>query len=664
MSKVELYVYDLSNGLAKQLSRQLTGKQIDGIWHTSVVVFGREIFYGQGVCETLPGQSHHGKPLQIVDMGETALDQDTFNEYLTEMRQHYTADKYHLLEFNCNSFTNDCVGFLTGGSIPSWISDLPSDFLSTPFGAALRPTIDAMFRRPVPGAAPTLATLRPSPADAAAAISASPNPGLAASLLQAVASQAFSPTAPASSGSAAPSAPPLASSSTVSAPIHICTNPSSLHSLLRTHKAVIVFFTSTTCGPCRMVEPVFEDLAYAKTHRSGKDRTAFVKVDMDVGLGGQAGAEWGIRATPTFLFFLEGKKIHELKGANAPELRSQVDLLLYQAFPPHPHTSLPLPVVEALSTNPILFTQPPAYDNLLNKLSSFIDASSPSHQVLEAKEQIITRRTMSLYLSARFPSDRNASPPKGLSASPQLISSWSASTRTITQALPTAQVFPLVDLWRLALLDEAVGTWCATNPSAINPVHIFLRKADEALSASQSEARNFILIALRMLANAFACSVLAKDLLSAAGQRVAATKVIVSSLLHADTAVRTAAASLAFNVAAFLQKGRVDKIRGASATDNEVEEDGEWEVELVSAVLEALSNEGQSEEAVHRLTAALAFLLRLSPVYESQLVPFLEVLHAKDTLMVKLAAGGCGEKGVQKKEVRKLVEEVAEKLCP
>lgn len=30
--KVQLYVYDLSNGLASQLSRQLTGRQIDGIW--------------------------------------------------------------------------------------------------------------------------------------------------------------------------------------------------------------------------------------------------------------------------------------------------------------------------------------------------------------------------------------------------------------------------------------------------------------------------------------------------------------------------------------------------------------------------------------------------------------------------------------------------------
>lgn len=58
MSKVELYVYDLSNGLARQMSLQLTGKQLDGIWHTSVVVFGMEVFYGQGISITLPRKSH------------------------------------------------------------------------------------------------------------------------------------------------------------------------------------------------------------------------------------------------------------------------------------------------------------------------------------------------------------------------------------------------------------------------------------------------------------------------------------------------------------------------------------------------------------------------------------------------------------------------------
>ena len=35
------------------------------------------------------------------------------------------------LDFNCNSFTNDCVGFLTGGTIPSFIkgASLDSDIM-------------------------------------------------------------------------------------------------------------------------------------------------------------------------------------------------------------------------------------------------------------------------------------------------------------------------------------------------------------------------------------------------------------------------------------------------------------------------------------------------------------------------------------------------------
>jgi len=92
-SPVELYVYDLSNGMARQLSAQLTGRQIDGIWHTSVVVFGKEVFYGQGINISFPGQTPHGTPMQVINMGETALDEDTFNDYLEEMKEHYTADK-------------------------------------------------------------------------------------------------------------------------------------------------------------------------------------------------------------------------------------------------------------------------------------------------------------------------------------------------------------------------------------------------------------------------------------------------------------------------------------------------------------------------------------------------------------------------------------------
>jgi hypothetical protein len=31
--------------------------------------------------------------VQVIDMGETALDEQIFEEYLAEMGEHYTADK-------------------------------------------------------------------------------------------------------------------------------------------------------------------------------------------------------------------------------------------------------------------------------------------------------------------------------------------------------------------------------------------------------------------------------------------------------------------------------------------------------------------------------------------------------------------------------------------
>ena len=68
---------------------------------------------------------------------------------------------------------------------------------------------------------------------------------------------------------------------------------------------------------------------------------------------------------------------------------------------------------------------------------------------------------------------------------------------------------------------------------------------------------------------------------------------------------------------------------------------------------------------VHRLVAALAFFLRLMPGYETQVKPLLEVLQSRDILKRKLTKGDGwdGEGGISKKDARKLVSEVAEKLC-
>jgi len=63
-TKIVLYVYDLSMGMAKQLSMAIIGKQIEGIWHTGIVAYGYEYFYGGGIQASLPGQTVMGQPGQ------------------------------------------------------------------------------------------------------------------------------------------------------------------------------------------------------------------------------------------------------------------------------------------------------------------------------------------------------------------------------------------------------------------------------------------------------------------------------------------------------------------------------------------------------------------------------------------------------------------------
>lgn len=52
---VTLYVYDMTNGVAAVMSQMLLGRHIEGIWHTAVVVYGREFFFGgSGIQSCLP----------------------------------------------------------------------------------------------------------------------------------------------------------------------------------------------------------------------------------------------------------------------------------------------------------------------------------------------------------------------------------------------------------------------------------------------------------------------------------------------------------------------------------------------------------------------------------------------------------------------------------
>lgn len=147
---VKLYIYDLSKGMARQLSPVMLGRQLDGIWHTAIVIHGEEFFFGGGgIANCPPGGTVLGQPDSVVDLGETEVTEDIFMSYLSSLGEStYRAESYKLFEHNCNSFSNEVAQFLTGRKIPSYITDLPSEVLSTPFGQALRPLLDSVVISP------------------------------------------------------------------------------------------------------------------------------------------------------------------------------------------------------------------------------------------------------------------------------------------------------------------------------------------------------------------------------------------------------------------------------------------------------------------------------------------------------------------------------------
>ncbi|XP_019209098.1 thioredoxin isoform X2 [Oreochromis niloticus] len=83
-------------------------------------------------------------------------------------------------------------------------------------------------------------------------------------------------------------------------------------------KLVVVDFTATWCGPCRMIAPVYEKMAA----ESENANVIFLKVDVDAAR--DVSSSCGIRSMPTFHFYKNGQKVHEFSGADQAKLLQKV----------------------------------------------------------------------------------------------------------------------------------------------------------------------------------------------------------------------------------------------------------------------------------------------------------------------------------------------------
>lgn len=160
--RVTLNVYDLSQGLARQLSTTFLGKAIEGIWHTGIVVYGNEYYFGGGIQHSPAGSTPYGTPLRVIELGTTHVPQDVFEMYLQDISPRYLPETYSLLTHNCNNFSNEVAQFLVGASIPDYILQLPNEVMSSPMGGLILPMIQNLEATLKSGGVPQVPQFRPS----------------------------------------------------------------------------------------------------------------------------------------------------------------------------------------------------------------------------------------------------------------------------------------------------------------------------------------------------------------------------------------------------------------------------------------------------------------------------------------------------------------------
>lgn len=216
--------------------------------------------------------------------------------------------------------------------------------------------------------------------------------------------------------------PPLATSQ-VQQSVYFPSTPADFNAIVASSKMAIAFFTSETCGPCKMIEPHFRSLS--QTHANIK----FIQIDTHVAFA--VAQQHQITATPTFKAFLHGQLHSEWKGANSSALDSNLSRLIEAAQPP-----LPPSLRGNYSQSPILFTRSPPMDKVVPGLPSEVFPKS----LLDSISTFLT-------------SKGNTEVPV-----PPLLA-WAQCLGNLDYSLEN--VWMAVDLLRAAAADRRVSGWFA-----------------------------------------------------------------------------------------------------------------------------------------------------------------------------------------------------------
>lgn len=429
--------------------------------------------------------------------------------------------------------------FLVGKNIPERITSLPQTVLNTPFGQMLKPQLDNAMRG---------ITQAPVPA------SSIPRSNGSYSHLQ-------------MNGTKEKAHVP----GVVYKPMRV----KQLEELLASAKesCAVIFFTSATCPPCKIVYPAYDELA-----ADAGNKAVLIKVDLSEAY--EIGAKYQVRATPTFMSFLKGEKENEWVGANESQLRGNVKLLIQMAHPAHPHTLLRLSILQRPHKSPVTYTKVPPIDKLITKMGP-----SGSDPAISALKEFVVHRQKSGAVDAPLPS----------------LPALSAFILKSIETLPPDNLFPIVDLFRVALVDPRLSGYFAQDRSST-----IITVLSAVINLDANCPYTLRIVTLHMACNLFTSPLFPPKLLSDQVLSTPLLQLVTSSLLDTDhPPVRVAAASLAFNIAA------ANHLRRIAEQEDLLSESGQ--VELVASLLEAMARERESKDGLRGLLLAVGLLKYAAP---------------------------------------------------
>lgn len=459
--------------------------------------------------------------------------------------------------------------FLVGTGIPSRITSLPQDVLNTPFGQMMKPQLESAVRGVTQAPVPTQAvpqSTRTTLYNGNSAVSGLQHNG------------SFKG----------------ADGDSLHA-VHNVTKLKELEGLLLRAKTscAIIFFTSSTCAPCKLVYPAYDEIA-----AEFGSKITLIKVDINHAY--EIASKYQVRVTPTFMTFLKGEKENEWSGANEGQLRANIRMLVQMAHPPHPHSNFKLSILQRLHETPVTYAKIPPLEKLTAKLGPL--QKDPSVTALKG---FITARQTSIPAEAPLPSLPNIG----------------AFIITSLKTIDPASLFPLIDLFRVAVIDPRVSGFFAEEPSHATVFACF----SSVIALGEKCPYGLRIITLQLASNLFTSSLFPPQLLSNPTLSTPLIQLLTASLLDpTHVPLRVTAASVAYNMAAFNHLQRLQSKPDLLAESAQVE--------LMAGLLEALGGEERGgKDEVRGILLSVGLLAYAAPS-EGEVVDLCQALGAKGTV--------------------------------